>query len=404
MHVALLPDGWTRRRLLDIVTLPDGQVDPRSALYRDLTLIAPDHVEPGTGRLLARQTAAEQGAISGKYPIRPGDVVLSKIRPSLRKVVRSDLEGLCSADMYPLRPKWDIIPSYLCEVLLGEDFSTFAESVSGRSGIPKINRKELGDFYVLLPPVWEQRKISELLNSIDREIWAEERLETKRSFVESGLIDHFFDHGTLDQKAEWSNFALRDLLESHPQSGYSPAPVTEFSGVFMLGLGCLTPTGFAPSQLKFAPAGDFNLRTSMLNDGDLLLSRANTRHLVGMVGSYVDIGWPCIYPDLMMRLHPGKRVLSEFLEIALRSSSCRRQIQSRASGTSESMVKINSGVVMGLRVNIPDIAGQRRVLDVYKSFTEGKQKARKKIDKLKHFRRALSRNLLASGIARIQSE
>ena len=50
-----------------------------------MVLVAPDHIESETGRLLARQTASEQGAISGKYLFNRGDIVYSKIRPYLRQ-------------------------------------------------------------------------------------------------------------------------------------------------------------------------------------------------------------------------------------------------------------------------------------------------------------------------------
>ena len=69
------------------------------------------------------------------------------------------------------------------------------------------------------------------------------------------------------------------------------------------------------------------------------MSRSNTREAVGFVGRYRDVGSPCTYPDLMMRLVPNEKVLPEYLELALRGHHSRRQIQSAASGTSGSMVK-----------------------------------------------------------------
>ncbi|MEV6299849.1 restriction endonuclease subunit S [Actinoplanes sp. NPDC051861] len=162
-----LPQQWTRRRLLDVVGLPSGQVDPRRHPYSRQILIAPDHVESCTGRLLEVRTAAEQRAISGKYVIAPGDVVYSKIRPALRKAVLSPFKGLCSADMYPLRPTRELDSRYLLALILSDGFSNFAEAVSGRSGIPKINREELAEYSVSLPPIEEQRRIAEIFETMN---------------------------------------------------------------------------------------------------------------------------------------------------------------------------------------------------------------------------------------------
>src|SRR4051812_29288905 len=103
----MTPSGWRNVGLLDVADVASGQVDPRELPYRDWPLVAPNHIEEGTGRLLPAPSASQQGAISGKYLFAPGDVLYSKIRPYLRKVALPRFSGLCSADMYPLRTKGD---------------------------------------------------------------------------------------------------------------------------------------------------------------------------------------------------------------------------------------------------------------------------------------------------------
>lgn len=65
-----------------------------------------------------------------------------------------------------------------------------------------------------------------------------------------------------------------------------------------------------------------------------------------------------------MRLVPAKGCRVEYLELALRNPAVRRQVQGMAQGTSESMVKISSSIVQNLKVRIPDLATQARVLEV----------------------------------------
>ncbi len=132
-----------------------------------MTLVAPDHIESETGRLIAKRSAADQGAISGKYLFKPGDVVYSKIRPYLRKAFLADFDGLCSADMYPLSPRGETDSRFVLATLLGHAFSAFADSASARSGIPKINRDELAEFGVATPPPVEQRAIAAALSDVD---------------------------------------------------------------------------------------------------------------------------------------------------------------------------------------------------------------------------------------------
>ena len=185
-----IPSEWEIARLTCHVSLPTGQVDPRQQPYRDWPLLAPDHVESGTGRVLDVRTAAEQNAISGKYVFERGDVVYSKIRPYLRKAILAEWTGLCSADMYPLRPEpGTLVPRYLLAIVLGEPFSRFAESVSMRSGFPKINREELGEYRMALPSREEQIRIVGVLNAQDARIRAEEAALAKLRQIKSGLMD-----------------------------------------------------------------------------------------------------------------------------------------------------------------------------------------------------------------------
>ncbi|MEU9485457.1 hypothetical protein AB0D83_17570 [Streptomyces decoyicus] len=162
---------------------------------------------------------------------------------------------------------------------------------------------------------------------------------------------------------------LSHYLDGPIRNGFSPSESAEWTGTQMLGLGCLTPGGFQPRQLKNAPAGIGPDHVALLKDGDLLMSRANTRDLVGLAGRYRDVGNPCIYPDLMMRLRPAANCVPEFLEQLLGSASVRRKIMAAAQGTSESMVKITAAAVAGLEVASFPLEKQRRIVEVMDAVT-----------------------------------
>lgn len=186
-----LPTGWEWRRITDVVSFPQGQVSPQHPPYSSQILVAPDHIEPGSGRLLEMRTAADQGAVSGKYVIKPGDVIYSKIRPALRKAMLSGFHGICSADMYPLRPSLEVDPRFLLAVLLSDDFTQFADAISGRSGIPKINRKELAEYHFPLPSIGEQRRIVQVIDELDGCLRESGRIIGKVRSIHKALVEDF---------------------------------------------------------------------------------------------------------------------------------------------------------------------------------------------------------------------
>lgn len=210
----MTPDGWREVGLFEVTDVASGQVDPREKPYREWPLVAPNHIEEGTGRLLPAPSAAEQRAISGKYVFRPGDVLYSKIRPYLRKVALPRFSGLCSADMYPLRSKGDIEPGYLLAVLLSKDFTDFATSVSMRTGIPKINREELGKYQCWLPPLAEQKKIAAILSSVDDAIEATQAVIDQLAIVKKAMMAELLTRGLPGRHKKFKMTEIGEVPES----------------------------------------------------------------------------------------------------------------------------------------------------------------------------------------------
>lgn len=161
-----VPAHWKMLKFSVAASIRNGQVDPRDEPYSEYTLIAPNHIESGSGRLLATETAAEQGADSGKYLCKAGEVIYSKIRPALVKACISPSDKvLCSADMYPIQGRGELSNEYLLRFILTKEFTAFATLASDRVAMPKINREALAECRVPVPPADEQAQIEEFLES-----------------------------------------------------------------------------------------------------------------------------------------------------------------------------------------------------------------------------------------------
>ena len=137
----------------------------------------------------------------------------------------------------------------------------------------------------------------------------------------------------------------------------------------------------------------------MLQDGDVLLSRSNTRNAVGYIGQYRDVGVPAAYPDLMMRLVPRENVLSaSYLVRALQSARGRRQIEAAAVGTSGSMQKLNKAAVESLSLLLPPLPEQHQIAAVLDTIDDSIRKTEQMIVKLKQVKQGLLHDLLTRGI------
>jgi type I restriction enzyme, S subunit len=163
-----LPAGWTWARFSEVAAIESNLVDPRG--YMSFPHIAPDNIEGGTGRLLPYETIGDAGVFSSKHLFKAGCLLYSKIRPALSKVTLADFEGLCSADMYPLRPFID--RRYLQNFMLAEVFVRQSVIEDNRVAMPKINQESLSKILVAVAPLAEQQrivaKVDELMALCDR--------------------------------------------------------------------------------------------------------------------------------------------------------------------------------------------------------------------------------------------
>lgn len=154
-----IPTSWKFEPVRRLVAFPSGLVDPRVEPFASMMHVGPDSIESGTSRMLPCSTAREVGLISGKYLFEPGDVLFSKIRPNLKKVTRARVHGLCSADMYPLRSRGSD-PDFLSAALLSDVCTSQIVAQQARTGIPKVNREQLGEVLVPVPEnLDDQREI-----------------------------------------------------------------------------------------------------------------------------------------------------------------------------------------------------------------------------------------------------
>ncbi len=271
-------------------------------------------------------------------------------------------------------------------LLLPDTQAKISRRITG-SAQPGLNSVFVDAIEIKIPKnATNQHRIASILSTIDEAIEQTEALIAKTQQIKAGLMHDLFTRGVLpnghlrpsheeapvlykDSRSplgwvpkEWEVAPLSEFLEGGPKNGYSPPEVFEWDGMYSLGLGCLTVDGFRAKQLKIVSAVSQACHDAVVKDGDFLLSRANTQELVGLCGIFRDVGGPCIYPDLMMRLKPNRGVSTAFLEQLLLSPLMRLQITAAAVGTSGSMVKLNSRSVLRLMIAGPQEEEQQQIL------------------------------------------
>lgn len=229
--MSALPKGWRKVPLGEVVDLASGQVDPRELPYSEMLHVGGDNIESDTGTLFGMQRAGQLGLISGKYMFDDRDILYSKIRPYLNKVAMPDFAGVCSADIYPLRPKEGVATrEFVARILRDRDFLDFAASCSSRTSIPKINRPSLLRYECRLPPLPEQKRIAAILDKADAiRRKRQEAIRLTEELLRSAFLEMFGDPVT--NPKGWEVKKLGELIRVKSGDGLS-AKSMDADGVY----------------------------------------------------------------------------------------------------------------------------------------------------------------------------
>lgn len=159
----MIPESWEIKRFKYIAAVKSNLVEPEP--YMSYHQVGPDLIEKESGHLIGERTVEETGVISGNHLFFEGQILYSKVRPALNKVITAPYDGLCSADMYPIETAID--SEYMKYLMLSKPFAEQAGIIAMiRVKMPKINQDELADIVCAVPLSHQQKEIAAAISEM----------------------------------------------------------------------------------------------------------------------------------------------------------------------------------------------------------------------------------------------
>ena len=166
-----IPQGWEWCRLGDISTYAQTK-RKINASNADSQLWGLDleDIEKG-GRLLNIKTVGERKSIGDKTIFNRGDILYSKLRPYLLKILVAPEEGICTPEIIPFTCYGNICKDYIVSFLKSPYVDDYINSVTFGVKMPRVSTETMTSLLVPLPPLSEQFRIDtktkELMPYID---------------------------------------------------------------------------------------------------------------------------------------------------------------------------------------------------------------------------------------------
>ena len=248
----------TRTVLLgDIVKYVTEKISTDSVHLEDY--VSTENLLPDKAGLVS----AVKKPVSGKVTAyEANDVLVSNIRPYFKKIWFANRAGGASNDVLVFRPKSeDLNPGYLRYILTDDRFFAFSTASSGGAKMPRGDKTQLMKYPVVLPSVEAQKKITDILGTIDEKIELNRLMNETLEQMGQTLFRHYFI-----TNPDTKNWGRRTLGEFFPaKTGKRDANFATEDGDYPF-FTCAQAVSRAPSYsfegsaILLAGNGDFNIK------------------------------------------------------------------------------------------------------------------------------------------------
>ncbi len=411
-----IPRHWDSKPLKYLCTYNDEVLPETTAKDAEIQYIDIGSVSAVDGISKIETMIFKDAPSRARRIVRDGDVIVSTVRTYLEAIaaINNPPENLIvSTGFAVIRPNQYLYKSFASYCLRAKGFIKEVVARSVGVSYPAINSSDLVNITIPSIEYVEQVKIANFLDhetaKIDSLIAKQEKLIELLKEKRQAVISHAVTKGLnpdvtmKDSGVEWLGevpehwqcIKIKHITTTFeqgwsPQCDSRPAESHEYG---VLKVGCVNGGSFRSSENKALPPELEPRLQYLIQKDDLLISRANTKELVGSA-SVVNGDYPnLILCDKLYRLRFSKNVLPEMVSLYLSIGAVRKQIELGATGASHSMQNIGQDTIKELYYLLPPYEEALNILESIKQsnqkFDELTKKAESAIQLMQERRTAL---------------
>ncbi|MFO1255192.1 MAG: restriction endonuclease subunit S [Sphingomonadaceae bacterium] len=381
-----VPDGWTIRSIGEIAAITMGQSPPSSVVNSDgmgLPFIQ------GNAEFGARYPKPRQFAAECPKVVDAGDILLSVRAPVGEVNVAPDrlCIGRGLAGLRPIEGDHDFL--YFA---LGGLAPVFARLSQG-STFDAINGKDLRSIRLLVPPLDEQRRIAEVLRSVDETIGTSQEALGQSRVVQSSLItDLCFGHG-------YPMVSLGQILDDIRYGTSAKCAAGEENGQPVLRIPNVVNGRVEADDLKYAVVSDADRQRYSLHPGDIVVVRTNGNPAyIGRSALIAVDAEAYLFASYLIRMRfDGNVAWPPYVYAALNSQPV-RELLLKAATTSAGNYNINTASLKRITIPLPDLTTQHQISEAIRGATDAVNADEYEVESLLRTKAMLMSDLLSGRV------
>ena len=336
-----------------------------------------DAIEQQTGKVLTYNYVNQNELNASIIQFDADNVLYSKLRPNLNKVVLPNQQGFATSEMLPLKPDKSVLcKEYLAAYLRSDSFVAWAVSKTAGAKMPRLSTNVLLEKEIPLPPLDEQRRIAAVLDKVSGLIAKRrEQLAKLDELVKARFVEMFSDIKKEDSLINLCNFI--DYRGKTPEKADHGLPFITAKNVKMHYM------SFDTQEFISKETYDKVMTRGFPREGDVVFT------------TEAPLGNVCRIPHIDTEFYIGQRIITmqtkclkpEYLEYALSSDKFKEKIESKSSGST--VTGIRSKLLEQLTIPVPPFALQEQFAAFIKQVDKSKLTIQRSLDKLEVLKKAL---------------
>ena len=358
-----------RYRLEEVAPICQGAV-PENYQYWLLNL---DAVESNTGRVLEYVYVDHTQIGASTIAFDESNVLYSKLRPYLNKVVLPERPGYATSEMLPLKPNSKVITrEYLTYFLRSPSFVEYINGKTSGAKMPRANISDLKAVEIDCPSIKEQKEVVSSLAKLEYIVRRrQQQLSALDDLIKARFVEMFGECR--------ESISAGDLMHNM-RNGVSPSTSGKHQEK-VLTLSAITQGQFDPNMWKDGifdaiPAADKHICST-----DFYMCRGNgNKSLVGAGVYSADDRDDLVFPDTVIAASVDTtRVCLPYLFVAWMQPGIREQIEAGAR-TTNGTYKINQQIISKIKVPLPPLPEQQQFATFVAQVDKSKSAIQKSLD------------------------
>ena len=367
-----------RLRLEDIAPFRQGCCTDEE----DIWLLNLDMVESNTGNIIDFQIVSKEEIGSSTIAFDINNILYSKLRPYLNKVVLPKRSGYATSEMIPLMPKQNIVTrEYLTYFLRSPRFVEYINSKTAGAKMPRANTRDLKEVLVPCPTIEKQRFIVEQIDKIRIiiELYKQE-IEQLDLLMKARFVEMFGD--MLLNSKNWPEVRLDEIADI--VSGITKGRKIKEQKLFEVPYMAVSNVkdGYIDwTTVKTIMASQAEINKYQLKPFDVLMTEGGDPDKVGRGAIIHEPPENCIHQNHIFRVRLDRNILlPEYMEQYLQQQKAKRYFLGCAKQTT-GIASINMRQLTGLPVVVPEMQLQKEYVSFVHQVDKSKVEVQKALDK-----------------------